>query len=128
MKILKKIIIAIFIVPIFSLTVLGDEILDLYKYLHENPELSWQEHNTSRLLASKLRDIGFEVTENVPKTAVVAVYKNGSGSTLLLRADMDALPVEEKTNLSYASKVRVTNIDGMEVPVILDRESLSAPS
>tara|TARA_B100001146_G_scaffold136881_1_gene120019 strand:- start:3142 stop:4431 length:1290 start_codon:yes stop_codon:yes gene_type:complete len=118
MKILKKIIIAIFIVPIFSLTVLGDEILDLYKYLHENPELSWQEHNTSRLLASKLRDIGFEVTENFPNTAVVAVYKNGSGSTLLIRADMDALPVEEKTNLSYASKVRVTNIDGMEVPVM----------
>ena len=118
MKILTKIVLSIFITPAFFLTASGDEILDLYKHLHENPELSWQEHNTSRLLASKLRDIGFEVTENFPNTAVVAVYKNGSGSTLLIRADMDALPVEEKTNLSYASKVRVTNTDGMEVPVM----------
>ncbi len=73
MKILTKIVLSIFITPAFFLTASGDEILDLYKHLHENPELSWQEHNTSRLLASKLRDIGFEVTENFPNTAVVAV-------------------------------------------------------
>ena len=58
MKTLKKIIIAIFIVPIFSLTVLGDEILDLYKHLHANPELSWQEYKTSDLLAEKMEELG----------------------------------------------------------------------
>ena len=77
MKILKKIIIAIFIVPIFSLTVLGDEILDLYKYLHENPELSWQEYKTSDLLAEKMEELGFSVTKGFAKTGVVSIYKNG---------------------------------------------------
>lgn len=118
MKILKKIIIAIFIVPIFSLTVLGDEILDLYKYLHENPELSWQEYKTSDLLAEKMEELGFSVTKGFAKTGVVSIYKNGKGPVLMIRADMDGLPVQEKTGLKYASKVRSLYTDKSEVYVM----------
>ena len=118
MKILKKIIIAIFIVPIFSLTVLGDEILDLYKYLHENPELSWQEYKTSDLLAEKMEELGFSVTKGFAKTGVVSIYKNGKGPVLMIRADMDGLPVQEKTGLKYSSKVRSLYTDKSEVYVM----------
>ena len=118
MKILKKIIIAIFIVPIFSLTVLGDEILDLYKHLHENPELSWQEYKTSDLLAKKMEELGFSVTKGFAKTGVVSIYKNGKGPVLMIRADMDGLPVQEKTGLKYASKVRSLYTDKSEVYVM----------
>ena len=118
MKILKKIIIAIFILPIFSLTVLGDEILDLYKHLHENPELSWQEYKTSDLLAEKMEELGFSVTKGFAKTGVVSIYKNGKGPVLMIRADMDGLPVQEKTGLKYASKVRSLYTDKSEVYVM----------
>ena len=118
MKTLKKIIIAIFIVPIFSLTVLGDEILDLYKHLHANPELSWQEYKTSDLLAEKMEELGFSVTKGFAKTGVVSIYKNGKGPVLMIRADMDGLPVQEKTGLKYASKVRSLYTDKSEVYVM----------
>ncbi len=118
MKTLKKIIIAIFIVPIISLTVLGDEILDLYKHLHANPELSWQEYKTSDLLAEKMEELGFSVTKGFAKTGVVSIYKNGKGPVLMIRADMDGLPVQEKTGLKYASKVRSLYTDKSEVYVM----------
>ena len=96
----------------------ADEILDLYKHLHENPELSWQEYKTSDLLAEKMEALGFSVTKGFAKTGVVSIYKNGNGPVLMIRADMDGLPVKEKTGLEYASKVRALNIDKTEVYVM----------
>src|SRR5215470_2105156 len=90
----------------------------LYLDLHQNPELSLHEEKTSAKLAARLRALGYEVTERVGGFGVVAVMKNGKGPTVLVRADMDALPVEERTGLPYASKVRVKNDDGVEVPVM----------
>ncbi|QVL34707.1 amidohydrolase [Telmatocola sphagniphila] len=80
---------------------------ELYIDLHKNPELSLQEVRTSAKMARELRSLGFEVTEKVGQTGVVGVLKNGTGPTLLIRTDMDALPVIEKTGLPYASKVQV---------------------
>jgi len=95
-----------------------NEIVSLYKFLHSNPELSWQENKTSDYLANILEADGYTVTRGVGKKGVVAILKNGKGPTLMIRADMDALPVEEKTNLEYASKVRQVNRFGKEVPVM----------
>ena len=97
-----------------------------YKALHAAPELSHHEEKTSALVAKELRGLGYEVTEKVGKYpkpditgyGVVAVMKNGAGPTVLVRADMDALPVEEKTGLPYASTVRAKNDAGQEVPVM----------
>jgi hippurate hydrolase len=93
-------------------------LLDLYRDLHAHPELSFQEVQSAARLAAMARKLGFEVTEKVGQTGVVAVMKNGPGPVLLIRADMDALPVEEKTGLPYASKVRATTRDGIESPVM----------
>ena len=101
-----------------SYGVKAEDILALYKYLHANPELSWQEDKTADLLANKLEKLGFDVSRGIGKKGVVAIYKNGEGPTLMIRADMDGLPVEEKTNLPYASKVRSINRSGIEVPVM----------
>jgi hippurate hydrolase len=90
----------------------------LYRDLHANPELSLQEEKTSAKLAERFRGLGYEVTEKVGGFGVVGVMKNGPGPTVLLRADMDALPVEEKTGLPYASKVRVADASGTTVPVM----------
>ena len=95
-----------------------DEIVSLYKFLHSNPELSWQEDKTANYLADILESEGYEVTRGVGEKGVVAILKNGKGPTLMIRADMDALPIEEKTNLEYASKVRQINRFGEEVPVM----------
>jgi hippurate hydrolase len=95
-----------------------DEIVNLYKFLHSNPELSWQEDKTASHLADILEADGYKVTRGVGKKGVVAILENGKGPTLMIRADMDALPVEEKTNLKYASKVRQINRFGKEVPVM----------
>lgn len=81
------------------------ELEDFYKDLHANPELSFQETRTAGLIAERLRQLGFDVTEGVGKTGVVGVLKRGEGSTVLLRADMDGLPVREETGLEYASDV-----------------------
>ena len=77
---------------------------ELYKELHANPELSYQEIETSNKLAVILKNIGYEVTQNVGGNGVVALLKNGEGKTVMLRADMDGLPVEEKTRADFASK------------------------
>src|SRR5437763_14819983 len=89
-------------------------LLATYKSLHTAPELSTQEAKSSALVASRLRELGYEVTERVGKYSdtdatcygVVAVMKNGKGPTLLIRSDMDALPVEEQTGLPYASTTK----------------------
>jgi amidohydrolase len=86
--------------------------------LHQNPELSSHETQTAAKLASRLRGLGFEVTEQVGGTGVVALLKNGAGPTIMLRTELDALPVEEKTGLPYASKVHVKDDSGRDVPVM----------
>ncbi|OGA60399.1 MAG: peptidase M20 [Burkholderiales bacterium RIFCSPHIGHO2_01_FULL_64_960] len=78
----------------------------LYKDLHENPELGFNEVRTASKLAAEMRRAGFEVTEKVGRTGLVALYRNGAGPTVMVRTDMDALPMEEKTGLPYASKVK----------------------
>lgn len=90
----------------------------LYTDVHAHPELSLQEMRTSSLAADRLRAAGFAVTTGVGKTGVVGVLENGDGPTVMLRADMDALPVEEATGAPYASKVKATNRDGKTVPVM----------
>lgn len=100
--------------------------LSIYKDIHSHPELSGREERTSALVAKELRAAGCEVTENFGKYdkpnlkcyGVVGVMKNGAGPTVLVRTDMDGLPVQEQTNAPYASKVMSTNPDGKEVPVM----------
>jgi hippurate hydrolase len=91
---------------------------DLYRDLHAHPELSFQEHRTAGIVADRLRDFGYETTTGVGGTGVVGVLRNGEGPTVLLRADMDALPVLEQTGLPYASTLRATGEAGEEVPVM----------
>lgn len=90
----------------------------IYKEIHENPELGCQESHTGSLAAEHLQRLGFTVHTKLGGHGVVGVLYNGSGPTILLRADMDALPVEEKTGLPYASKVRAIDADGIERPVM----------
>ncbi|QRN94157.1 amidohydrolase [Archangium violaceum] len=90
----------------------------LYRDLHQNPELSTREEKTSAKLAERLRKLGYEVTQNVGGHGVVAVLRNGKGPTVLLRTDMDGLPVEEKTGLPYASKATMKDDSGQGVPVM----------
>lgn len=90
----------------------------VYYDLHEHPELSFHETQTSQKMADGLRKLGFEVTTGVGGTGVVGVLKNGNGPTVLIRTDMDALPVPEKTGLPYASKVTTKDDAGNEVPVM----------
>jgi amidohydrolase len=92
-------------------------LMTLYRDLHSHPELSMQEVRTSALLAGEMRKLGFQVTEHVGKTGVVAVMKNGPGPVLLIRTDMDALPVKEKTGLPFASTVVGKLPDGTPSPV-----------
>jgi hippurate hydrolase len=90
----------------------------LYVDLHQHPELSSHETQTAAKLASRLRGLGYEVTEHVGGTGIVAILKNGPGPTVMLRTELDALPVEEKTGLEYASKVRTKDDTGQDVPVM----------
>ena len=85
----------------------------LYLDLHQNPELSAHETQTAAKLAGRLRSLGYEVTEHVGGTGVVAILKNGAGPVVMLRTELDALPVEEKTGLPYASKVRIRDKEGL---------------
>ncbi|HYW70515.1 MAG TPA: amidohydrolase [Pyrinomonadaceae bacterium] len=102
------------------------QLVSTYKMLHAAPELSHYEEKTSAFLAAQLRSFGYTVTERVGKYdrpqftgyGVVAVMKNGAGPTVLVRADIDALPVEEKNNVPYASKVKTKNDSGQEVSVM----------
>jgi amidohydrolase len=90
----------------------------LYLDLHQNPELSAHETQTAAKLASRLRALGYDVTERVGGTGIVAILKNGPGPTIMLRTELDALPVEEKTGLPYASKVHAKDDSGRDVPVM----------
>ena len=94
------------------------QLMTLYRDLHANPELSMQEVRTPAKLAAEVRKLGFTVTEKVGKSGVVAVMKNGPGPVLMIRADMDGLPVVEQTGLAFASKVRATARAGVETGVM----------
>ncbi len=117
-----------------SFSTSGKSLREVYEYLHANPELSFQEKNSSRILATEMRSLGFTVTENVGDEwvkaramkdfgkiedgvggyGVVAVLKNGDGPTVMIRADMDGLPVVEETGRTYASKKRDVTWNGVE--------------
>src|SRR5580700_11794665 len=90
----------------------------LYLDIHQSPELSAHEVQTAAKLAGRLRGLGYEVTEHVGGTGIVAIIKNGAGPTVMLRTELDALPVEEKTGLAYASKARTKDDAGHDVPVM----------
>lgn len=92
-------------------------LLDIYKDLHRNPELSMQEHRTAGIAADYIEALGYDVTRGVGVTGVVGVLRNGEGPTVMLRADMDALPMAEDTGLPYASTVTATNAEGRSVGV-----------
>jgi hippurate hydrolase len=89
----------------------------LYLDLHQHPELSSQETQTAAKMATQLRDLGYEVTTGVGGTGVVGILKNGAGPTVMLRTELDALPVTENTGLSFASTVRAKNESGQDVGV-----------
>lgn len=101
-----------------NLGALLPELETLYTDIHAHPELSMQETRTADIAAARLRAAGFDVTTQVGKTGVVGLLRNGDGPTVMLRADMDALPVEEATGLAYASKATATDRDGKTVPVM----------
>ena len=101
-----------------GLEALYPELDALYRHLHQSPELSTQEEKTAAKMAERLRALGFEVTQKVGGHGVVGILRNGKGPTVMLRADMDALPVEEKTGLAYASKVKAKDPGGQSVPVM----------
>lgn len=92
-------------------------IQEIYKDIHEHAELGFMETRTAGIVAKELRALGFEVKTEIGRTGVVGILKNGDGPVFMFRGDMDALPIEEKTGLPYSSKARVTNLDGIEVPV-----------
>jgi amidohydrolase len=93
------------------------ELEAIYKDLHQHPELSMQEVRTAQIASDYVEKIGYEVTRNVGVTGVVAVLTNGAGPTVMLRADMDALPMAEATGLPYASTIKARDEDGVEVGV-----------
>src|SRR5215468_6279008 len=89
----------------------------LYKDIHAHPELSFQETRTAAKLAAELRALGFEVTEGVGRTGIVGLYRNGPGPTVMVRTELDALPLAENTGLPYASKAKQM-LRGAETPVM----------
>ncbi len=99
------------------LATLLPELAAVYKDIHAHPELSMHETRTAQIAADHLNANGFEVTAGVGKTGVVGILRNGDGPTVMLRADMDALPIKEATGLPYASTVTATGADGKTVPV-----------
>jgi amidohydrolase len=101
-----------------NLNKLLPELESLYTDLHAHPELSMQETRTAGLAADRLRAAGYDVTTEIGRTGVVGLLRNGDGPTVMLRADMDALPVEEATGLPYASTVKATDREGKMVPVM----------
>ena len=101
-----------------GLDVLLPDLEKLYKDIHEHPELSMQETRTAGIAAQRLRDAGYDVTTGVGKTGVVGLLRNGDGPIVMLRADMDALPIKEATGLPYASNVTATDDEGNTVPVM----------
>jgi hippurate hydrolase len=108
--------------PDFAAAVKADydtQLRALFEDFHRNPELSFKENRTAAIMAKQLRAVrGMEVTEKVGGTGVVGVLRNGAGPTVLVRADMDGLPLQEKSGLSYASTARQTGVDGVDSPVM----------
>jgi len=92
------------------------ELRKVYVDLHQHPEIAFQEKRTASVLAASLKDLGFEVTTGVGRTGVVGLLRNGPGPVVMLRTEIDALPIEEKTGLPYASKATGTAADGSAVP------------
>jgi amidohydrolase len=90
----------------------------LFEHFHQHPELSYREYETAARLAEELRALGYSVTEGIGETGIAAVLENGPGPTVMLRADMDGLPIEERSGLPYASAARQVGIDGVEQPVM----------
>jgi len=113
MKLLSRILLLSLFFPLYSYSEVDLEAL--YLNLHKNPELSFQEKETSEKLSKILEDMGFEVTTQVGGYGVIAVLENGPGKTLMIRADMDGLPLEEKTGAKYSSVNKSTNQAGAEV-------------
>ena len=101
-----------------GLEAIASDLEELYRDIHAHPELSLQEERTAGKAADRLRRAGYEVSTGVGGTGVVGVLANGDGPTVMLRADMDALPVREATGLPYASTATATDPDGNEVPVM----------
>lgn len=101
---------------------------ELYKHFHSNPELSNQEAQTAAKIAEHLRQLSpdLEIKENIGGHGVVAILRNGSGKTVLLRADMDALPIKEKTGLPYASEKTMEDLEGDVRPVMHGECDLSS--
>jgi hippurate hydrolase len=89
----------------------------LYRDLHQHPELAFHEVRTADTLATRLKALGYEVTTGVGKTGIVAILRNGPGPVIMLRTELDALPVEEKTGLAFASKATMRNDAGVTVPL-----------
>src|SRR5687767_7719489 len=94
------------------------ELERVYTDIHAHPELSMQETRTARVAADRLREAGYDVTDGIGQTGVVGLLRNGEGPTVMLRADMDALPVREQTGLPYASTQTATDSAGKTVPVM----------
>src|SRR5690242_21789116 len=94
------------------------ELEAIYKDIHCHPELSMQEERTAGVAADHLRTVGYEVTTGVGRTGVVGLLRNGAGPTVMLRTELDALPVAEKTGASFASTVVTKNLAGATVPVM----------
>ena len=100
-----------------EIAALEPELEGLYRDLHEHPELAFHEERTASALAERLSALGFEVTTGVGQTGLVAILRNGSGPVVMLRTELDALPIEEKTGLPFASKSKGLDSEGKEVPV-----------
>lgn len=126
---MKKILLGTAIATSLTLPVMADDLKSdiakdygyleaLYTHLHLNPEISLQEEKTAARIASELRAAGFDVTENVGGHGLVGVLKNGKGPTVMIRADMDGLPVKEQTGLPYASTATTVDDKGETVPVM----------
>ena len=96
---------------------MAPRLLEIYRDLHRYPELSMQEQRTAGIAADYIEKLGYEVTRGVGVTGVVGVLRNGDGPTVMLRADMDALPMVEDTGLPYASTATATDADGQTVGV-----------
>src|ERR1700728_2549445 len=92
------------------------DLTGIYRDLHAHPELAFAEHRTAEIVAARLRDLGYQTTTGVGGTGVVGLLANGDGPTVLLRADMDALPIAEDTGVDYASTVSTTGAGGRAVP------------
>ena len=93
-------------------------LIEIFKHLHANPELGFQEVKTAALVAKEFKELGYETHTGIGKTGVVGILKNGPGPVVMFRSDMDALPVLEETGLPYASRATGTSASGSLVPVM----------